>query len=124
MPAGPERHIRRRSMTRLDVELIVAVAWNDEGARRGLLPLAWHIGEGEYLHFLGDADGYAVERRQEIVEAWIADIGLADDVQLLSDPLRRRGQDMVWSGDVGGIGVEFHYPDASPPAPEPGARSV
>lgn len=114
MPAGHEPSIGRRSMTRLDVELIVALAWNDEGARRGLPPLAWHIGEGDYLHFTGDADGYAAEFRQEIVEAWIADIGMADDVELLTDPLRRRGEDMVWSGDVGGIGVEFHYPHAPP----------
>ncbi|QIS38469.1 hypothetical protein [Clavibacter capsici] len=115
MPAGHEPSLGRRSLTRLDVELIVAVAWNEEGARRGLLPLAWGIGEGDYLHFTGSADGYAAERRREIVEAWIADIGLADGVDLLTDPLRRRGSDVVWSGDVGGIGVEFHYPAASQP---------
>jgi hypothetical protein len=101
-----------RAATRRDIELMIAVAWNEDGARRGLSPLAWHLGDTDYVLFIGHADAYAREVRRDIVEARIADLGLADAIDVFHEPLARRGSDMVWTGEIDGIGIQLSYPAA------------
>jgi hypothetical protein len=91
---------RPRFIRRDDIQLMVAVAWNDEGRRRGLRPLAWQIGDGDFVHFIGTADAYSPASRQEIIEDWIAELGVADDI----DPVH------VWTGSIGAIGMQFRFP--------------
>jgi hypothetical protein len=118
MTIRPDSPLPPRAPTRRDIELMIAVAWNDDGAKRGLLPLAWRLGSDEFLHFAGSAEAYAHGRRQEIIEEWIAALGLVDDIDPLSPPLHQRAQDMIWTADIDGIGVgvgvgvgvEFSYP--------------
>jgi hypothetical protein len=108
-----------RALGRAQLELMIGVAWNAEGTRRGLRPLAWRIGDGDLVHFIGSADAYARSARREIVEDWIADLGLADVVDPVHPPLRRRGADMVWTGSIDTVGVQFHYPvDPDEPCPD------
>jgi hypothetical protein len=103
-------HFPPKAPTRDDVELMIAVAWNADGATRGLLPLSWHLGADDFVHFIASADAYARECRREIIESWIASFGFADDIDPIISPLNRRGADMIWTGDIGGISVEFSYP--------------
>ncbi|MBP2458387.1 hypothetical protein ABID70_000946 [Clavibacter michiganensis] len=106
--AGPPP--RRRFIRRADIELIVALAWNEEGHRRGLRPLAWQIGDGDFVHFIGDADAYAAASRRDIIEDWIAELGVLDAVESSDRPLLRDGPDVVWTGSVGAVGMQFRYP--------------
>jgi hypothetical protein len=109
----------RRSMTRQDIELMLAVAWNAEGIRRGLRPLAWQVGDADLVHFIGSADAYSPAARREIIEDWIADIGLTDTIDATAPPLHRIGPDMVWTGSIDSVGMRFHYPaeDDEPESP-------
>lgn len=111
-PLGP------RSMGRADIELMVAMAWNAEGRQRGLRPLAWEIGDADFVHFIGSADAYTRAARREIIEDWIAGLGLADVIDSTAPPLHRVDGDMVWTGSIDTIGMQFHYPaeagDADP----------
>jgi len=100
----------RRSMRLEDVELMIAVAWNDEGRRRGLRPLAWQVGDADFVHFTGSADAYAAASRRDIIEDWIAELGLTDVLDPADPPLRRVGPDMVWTGRIDAVGLRFHYP--------------
>ena len=115
MPDAPHPP-RPRFLRREDIELLIAVAWNEEGGRRGLRPLAWRLGDADFVHFIGSADAYTHDSRQEIIEDWIAELGLADSIDPLGPPLDRRGADMVWTGSIGAIGMQFRYP-----APDPAA---
>jgi hypothetical protein len=101
---------RPRFIRRDDIQLMVAVAWNDEGRRRGLRPLAWQIGDGDFVHFIGTADAYSPASRQEIIEDWIAELGVADDIDPVHELLRRDGSEMVWTGSIGAIGMQFRFP--------------
>jgi hypothetical protein len=106
-----------RPITRQGIETSIAIAWNAEGARRGLPPLAWRLGEPwEGIHFSGDADAYAPELRRDIVESWIAGLGLADAIDLTDGPLALRGRDMVWTGALDEVVFELRYPAAVDPA--------
>ncbi|OUD87387.1 hypothetical protein BC477_05280 [Clavibacter michiganensis subsp. michiganensis] len=44
MSTAPEHLPTERRITRLAIETSVALAWNAEGAIRGLPPLAWQLG--------------------------------------------------------------------------------
>jgi hypothetical protein len=113
-PAPAERRITRQS-----IETSIAVAWNTEGELRGLQPLAWQLGGlWDGVHFAGDADAYAPELRREIIESWIAGLGLADTVDMVEGPLDRRGDDMVWTGSIDDVTFQLRYPaaDADPDA--------
>jgi hypothetical protein len=111
-PPSTPRFLRRE-----DIQLMIAVAWNDEGHRRGLRPLAWEIGDGDFVHFIGTADAYSPANRQAIVEDWIAELGIADDIDPVHALLSADGPDMVWTGSIGAIGIQFRYP--APPSAEP-----
>ncbi|RII94627.1 hypothetical protein DZF95_03580 [Clavibacter michiganensis] len=110
MTIRPIPPIPPRAPTRHDIEVMIAVAWNDEGARRGLLPLAWKLGPDDFVHFIGSATAYASESRKDVIEDWIAALGLADNIDLNTSPLHQRGPDMIWAGHIDGIGIEFSYP--------------
>jgi hypothetical protein len=111
MPRDAHRPLgRRRAMSRADIELMVAVAWNAEGRLRGLRPLAWVIGDADFVHFTGNADAYSRAARREIIEDWIAELGLADLIDATAPPLQRVGRDMVWTGSIDSIGMQFRYP--------------
>jgi len=118
----------RRSMRLEDVELMIAVAWNDEGRRRGLRPLAWRVGDADFVHFRGSADAYAAASRRDIIEDWIAELGLADTLDPVVPPLRRVGPDMVWTGSIDTVGMRFHYPagpaDPRDPDADPDAEAA
>ncbi|WP_317229835.1 hypothetical protein [Clavibacter sp. MX14-G9D] len=118
MSTAPEHIPTGRRITREGIETSVALAWNAEGALRGLPPLAWRLGgPWEGVHFSGDADAYAPEVRREVVEAWIAGLGLADAIDLTDGPLARRGDDMVWTGALDDVVFELRYPaSAADPA--------
>lgn len=115
----------RRPLRLEDVELMIAVAWNDEGRRRGLRPLAWQVGDADFVHFTGSADAYAAGSRRDIIEDWIAELGLTDTIDPVIPPLRRVGADMVWTGSIDAVGMRFHYPagpaDPRDPDAEPDA---
>jgi hypothetical protein len=98
------------ALSREEIELMVALAWNDEGLRRGLRPLAWQMGDADFVHFIGSADAYAPSSRREIIEDWIAALGLADHVDPIHPPLHRVGAEMVWTGSIDTVGIQFHYP--------------
>ncbi|MFT2707147.1 hypothetical protein [Clavibacter zhangzhiyongii] len=110
MPTDAHRPRGRSALSREEIELMVAVAWNDEGLRRGLRPLAWQMGDADFVHFIGSADAYALGSRRGIIEHWIADLGLADSFDPLFPPLHRVGADMVWTGSIDTVGMQFHYP--------------
>jgi hypothetical protein len=111
---APEHLPAERRITRLAIETSVALAWNAEGAIRGLPPLAWQLGgPWEGVHFSGDADAYAPEVRREVIESWIAGLGLADAIDLTDGPLARRGDDMVWTGVIDEVVFELRYPAQS-----------
>ncbi|CCE74613.1 hypothetical protein [Clavibacter nebraskensis] len=118
MTAGAPMPLGRRSLRRADIELMVAIAWNAEGRTRGLRPLAWEVGDADFVHFIGSADAYSHGARREIIEDWIAELGLADVIDSTAPPLHREGADMVWTGAIDSIGMQFHYPaepdDADP----------
>jgi hypothetical protein len=118
MTAEAPMPLGRRSMRREDIELMVAIAWNAEGRQRGLRPLAWEIGDADFVHFIGSADAYSRPARREIIEDWIAELGLADAIDSTAPPLHRVGGDMVWTGAIDSVGMQFHYPaeagDADP----------
>ncbi|MFS4506150.1 hypothetical protein ACMA46_07925 [Clavibacter sp. Sh2141] len=98
-------------ITRLGRETSIALAWNAFGTQAGLSPVAWKLGEpGDGIHFTADADAYAPDLRCDIVEAWIAALGLADQFDLTDDPLRRAGTRMIWTGTIDGVTFQFHYP--------------
>jgi hypothetical protein len=119
MSLQPPSPIPRRALSRSQLELMVGVAWNAEGTRRGLLPLAWRIGDGDLVHFIGSADAYAAESRREIIEDWIAGLGLVDSLDPVNPALHRRGGDMVWTGSIDSVGLQFHYPvDPDEPCPD------
>nr|WP_228494781.1 hypothetical protein [Clavibacter sp. VKM Ac-2873] len=108
-------------MDRGDIDLMVAIAWNAEGHQRGLRPLAWAVGDADFVHFIGSADAYSRAARREIIEDWIAELGLADVIDSTAPPLRRVGGDMVWTGAIDTIGMQFHYPaEACDADPDPG----
>ena len=44
MSTAPEHVPTERRITRQGIETSVALAWNAEGALRGLLPIAWRLG--------------------------------------------------------------------------------
>jgi len=118
-PDGP-LPLGRRSMRREDIELMVAIAWNAEGQQRGLRPLAWEVGDADFVHFIGSADAYSRPARREIIEDWIAELGLADVIDSTAPPLHRVGGDMVWTGAIDTIGMQFHYPaETGDAAPDP-----
>jgi hypothetical protein len=107
----------RRPLRLEDIELLIAVAWNDEGSRRGLRPLAWQVGDADFVHVTGSANAYAPASRRDIIEDWIAELGLTDTLDPAVPPLRRVGPDMVWTGSIDAVGMRFHYPaDAGDPA--------
>ena len=110
MTAEAPMPLGRRWMRRADIELMVAIAWNAEGRTRGLRPLAWEIGDADFVHFIGSADAYSRTARREIIEDWIAELGLADDIDSTAPPLHRVGGDMVWTGAIDSVGVQFRYP--------------
>ncbi|OUE10268.1 hypothetical protein CMsap09_15070 [Clavibacter michiganensis] len=118
MSTAPEHVPTERRITRQGIETSVALAWNAEGALRGLPPLAWRLGgPWEGVHFSGDADAYAPEVRREVVEAWIAGLGLADAIDPTDGPLARHGDDMVWTGALDDVVFELRYPaSAADPA--------
>ncbi len=121
MSTAPEHLPTERRITRLAIETSVALAWNAEGAIRGLPPLAWQLGgPWEGVHFSGDADAYAPEARREVIEAWIAGLGLADAIDLTDGPLARRGEDMVCPGAIDEVVFELRYPAeyADPAGPD------
>jgi hypothetical protein len=100
-----------RPITRLGIETSIGLAWNSEGERKGLPPLAWKLGDAfEGVHFAGNADAYALEMRCEIIESWIAALGLADLFDLIDDPLQRVGAEMIWTGTIDGVTFQFSYP--------------
>jgi hypothetical protein len=100
-----------RRITRQAVETSIALAWNAEGELRGLAPLSWQLGgPWEGVHFAGDADAYACEMRREIIESWIAGLGLADAIDLTDRPLVRVGPDMVWTGVIDDVVFQLRYP--------------
>lgn len=102
-----------RPITRLDIETSIGLAWNAAGEKIGLPPLAWRLGDpGDGIHFVGVADAYAPELRCEIVELWIAILGLADHIDFLNDPLRQEGTEMIWTGALDGVMFQFSYPAA------------
>jgi hypothetical protein len=106
---APEHVPTERRITRQAIETSVALAWNAEGEIRGLPPLAWQLGgPWEGVHFSGDA--YAPELRREVIEAWIAGLGLADTIDPTDGPLTRRGDDMVWTGALDEVVFELRYP--------------
>jgi hypothetical protein len=103
-----------RRITRQAVETSIALAWNAEGALRGLPPLAWQLGgQWEGVHFAGNADAYACEMRREIIESWIAGLGLADAVDLTDGPLVHEGDHMVWTGVLDDVVFQLRYPSAA-----------
>jgi hypothetical protein len=110
MTISPNPYLSPRTPTRADIELMIAVAWNDDGAKRGLLPLSWQLGTVDFVHFIGTADAYAHDRRRDVVEDWIASYGLADNIDPATSPLKQRGPHMIWTGDIDCIGVELRYP--------------
>jgi hypothetical protein len=111
-----------RPITRQAIETSIAIAWNAEGAIRGLPPLAWRLGgPWEGVHFSGDADAYAPELRRDIVESWIAGLGLADSIDLTDGPLALRGDDMVWTGALDEVVFELRYPASATDPVEPAA---
>jgi hypothetical protein len=110
MTADAHLPLGRRAMSREDIELMVAVAWNEEGRQRGLRPLAWQLGDADFVHFIGSADAYSRAARREIIEDWIADLGLADRIDSTVPPLHRIGPDMVWTGTIDAVGLQFRYP--------------
>ena len=118
MSTAPEHVPTERRITRLAIETSIGLAWNAEGAIRGLPPLAWQLGgPWEGVHFSGDADAYAPEVRREVIESWIAGLGLADAIDLTDGPLARRGDDMVWTGALDDVVFELRYPaDCADPA--------
>ena len=118
MSTAPEHVPTERRITRLAIETSIGLAWNAEGEIRGLPPLAWQLGgPWEGVHFSGDADAYAPEVRREVIESWIAGLGLADAIDLTDGPLARRGDDMVWSGAIDEVVFELRYPaDCADPA--------
>ncbi|KDP92145.1 MULTISPECIES: hypothetical protein [Clavibacter] len=121
MSTAPDHVPTERRITRLAIETSVAMAWNAEGAIRGLPPLAWQLGgPWEGVHFSGDADAYAPEARREVIESWIAGLGLADAIDLTDGPLARRGEDMVWTGAIDEVVFELRYPAeyADPAGPD------
>jgi hypothetical protein len=120
MDPAPPPPSRPRFIRREDIQLMIAVAWNDEGRRRGLRPLAWEIGDGDFVHFIGTADAYSPATRQDIIEDWIAELGVADAIDPVHVPLSRSGPDMVWTGSIGAIGMQFRFP--SPPLSAEDAR--
>jgi hypothetical protein len=100
-----------RPITRLAIETSVALAWNTFGDSKGLRPLAWSVGDAlDGVHFAGDADAYAAELRCDIVESWIAALGLADQIDITDEPLHREGSNMVWIGSLDGVTFRFSYP--------------
>jgi hypothetical protein len=100
-----------RIVTKAGIDTAVGAAWNLDGAQRGLLPLAWHLGDLDTAHFVGNANAYAPRLRRDIVEAWIADLGLVDDIiGLIHGPLQRAGSTLIWNGAVDGVSFQFSYP--------------
>ena len=100
-----------RPITRLGIETSIALAWNTVGQKQGLPPLTWRLGDPyEGIHFVGDADAYASKLRRDIVETWIAALGLSDHITPLDEPLRQTGTTMIWTGTIDGVTFQFHYP--------------
>jgi hypothetical protein len=100
-----------KPITRMAIETSIAVAWNAAGARRGLSPIAWRLGSpDDGVHFAGDADAYAPELRQDIIEAWIASLGLADEFNYYDEPLGQCGSNMVWTGTIDSVTFQLSYP--------------
>jgi hypothetical protein len=97
-------------ITRLGIETSIGLAWNEAGDHAGLSPLAWKLGDPcDGIHFVANADAYALELRRDIVEAWIAALGLADHFDLIDDPLHRVGTEMVWTGTIDSVTFQFRY---------------
>lgn len=111
MSMAREHAPQERRITRQGVETSIALAWNAEGALRGLPPLTWQLGGAwEGVHFAGDADAYAPGMRRDIIESWIAGLGLADAIDATDGPLARRGDQMVWTGALDDVVFELRYP--------------
>jgi hypothetical protein len=100
-----------RVITRIGLETQVALTCNSAGAAVGLSPLAWRLGDAwDGVDLVGDADAHATELRQDIIESWIAALGLADEVTLLDEPLQRSGASMIWTGTMDGITYQLSCP--------------
>ena len=122
MSTAPEHVPTERRITREAIETSIAMAWNAEGEIRGLPQLAWQLGgPWEGVHFSGDADAYAPELRREIIESWIAGLGLADAIDLTDGPLARCGDDMVWTGALDDVVFQLRYPASAADPSEPAA---
>ncbi|WP_445443102.1 hypothetical protein [Clavibacter sp. km1a] len=106
--AAPEFHAA--------VESAFDAVWNAAGAERGLLPLSWHLADPwSGAHFAATAAAHPEEDRREIVESWIVHLGLVDETDVLDEPLRRCGEEMVWTGSVDGVAFQLAYPaDGTP----------
>ncbi|RIJ59528.1 hypothetical protein DZG03_05335 [Clavibacter phaseoli] len=59
MLSSPDPFLPPRARARHDIELMMAVAWNADGATRGLQPLSWQIGADDFVHFIASADAHA-----------------------------------------------------------------
>ncbi|MFT7767018.1 hypothetical protein [Clavibacter tessellarius] len=93
------------------VESTFSAVWNAAGAERGLLPLSWHLADPwSGAHFAASAAGHPEQHRREIVESWIVQLGLVDEVDPLTEPLKRCGDEMVWTGSVDGVTFQLTYP--------------
>jgi hypothetical protein len=102
-----------RVVTRIDLETSIALTCNTAGAAQNLPPIAWRLGDAwDGVNLIGDANAYAPDRRREIVESWIAALGLADEIDTVIEPLQQEGSDMVWTSTMDGITFQLTYPAA------------
>jgi hypothetical protein len=102
-----------RIVTRIDLETSIALTCNTAGAAHNLAPIAWRLGEAwDGVNLIGDANAYAPDLRRDIVESWIAALGLADDLDTVIEPLQQEGSNMVWTSTMDGITFQLTYPAA------------
>ena len=96
---------------RTEIETTIADAWNAAGARHGLPPLTWRLGDQwTGTQFVATAESHPRERRRDVVEAWVVALGLEQEIDPVTDPLCRCGDDMVWFGTVDGMAFQLCYP--------------